>query len=619
MNQKVFKRRIYISALVLIIVSFFLISKLIRLHFSGKIIVEAGRAPEIKRGVIKDRNGDILAMSIERDSVYANPEEIKNPRELADVLSQIIDVPRDRILRRLLRKKKFIWLSRKVNPATAARIKKLGVRGVYLKKEYKRVYPNKKLASNIIGFTGIDNSGLEGIESRYNRILTGFYDTSKSDLNFHALYGNNIVLTIDRFIQHVAESEIEDAVTEYRAKQGAVIITEVKTGRILAMAKYPNFDPNRYSGYSPFKRRNFSIIDFFEPGSTLKVLSVAAVLESSPETAKREFVCRGKIELFDTTINCTGVHGKVNLKKSLRHSCNVGIIEAMKRVKKEKLYELLARFDFGKSLGSGLPGESRGIFRPIEKWSGLSKYSIAIGHEISATSLQVAAAIGAVANGGIYMKPKIIKFIEESSGKKIREYAPVAKGRVLGRRHAAELMLMMKDVVENGSGKRAASDLYEFAGKTGTSRKYSLKGGEYSDRVISSFIGVGPFNDPEVCIYVIIDEPEGKQYGGKIAAPVFRKIGERILPQMGVKRKVVAAGSLKKRRDRTIKLKGNRMPDFRGMKLSPALRALSAIQYKFGAEYRFKGSGTVYAQSPEPGDTLKRGSKIILYMREKER
>lgn len=619
MNQKVFKRRIYISTLILIIVSFFLIFRIFRLHFSGKIIVESGRSPEIKRGAIKDRNGDILAMSIETDSVYANPEEIKNPRELADVLSRIIKLPHDKILARLLRKRKFIWLSRKVNPGIAVRIKKLGVRGIYLKKEYRRVHPNGNLASNFIGFTGIENSGLEGMESKYDRVLTGFYDTFKSDNNLHIIYGNNIVLTIDRFIQHVAESEIKNAVIEYRAKQGAVIVAGIKTGRILALAKYPNFDPNHYSHFSAFKRRDFTVIDFFEPGSTLKVLSAAAILENSPETAKREFICGGKIEIFDTTINCTGVHGKVNLKESLRHSCNVGIIEAMKSVKKEKLYQVLSRFNFGRSLESGLPGESGGIFRSAKKWSGLSKYSIAIGHEISVTSIQMAAAIGAVANGGIYMNPKIINFIEESNGNRIREYPPEAKGRVLSKKHAAKLMLMMRDVVENGSGKRAASKIYEFAGKTGTSRKYSLKGGEYSDRVISSFIGVGPYNDPEVCIYVVIDEPEGKQYGGKIAAPVFKKIGERVLPQMGIKGKGIAPGSLKQKKDHIIKIKGNKMPDFRGMRLSPTLRSLSMMQEKIGVEYRFKGSGIVYAQSPKPGLKLQRGNKIVLYLREKVR
>ncbi len=619
MNQKVFKRRIYLSALILLIVSFFLLSKLIRLHFSGKIIVKAGRTPEIKRGVIKDRNGDILAMSIEADSVYANPEEIENPRELADVLSQIIDLPRDTILRRLLFKRKFIWLNRKGEPGITAKINKLGVRGIYLKKEYKRVYPNRNLASNFLGFTGIDNSGLEGMESRYNRILSGFSLGYYSDNNVHTVYGNNIVLTIDRFIQHAAESEIKKAVVEYRAKQGAVIITEVKTGRILAMAKYPNFDPNRYSDYSPFKRRNFTVIDFFEPGSTLKILSAAAILESSPEAAQREFICRGKIEIYDTTINCTGVHGRVNLKKSLRHSCNVGMIEAMKSVKKEKFYELLSRFGFGRSLESGLPGESKGIFRTPGRWSGLSKYSMAIGHEISVTSVQMAAAIGAIANGGIYLKPGIIEYIEESSGKKIREYPPEVKGRVLRRKDAAKLMLMMKDVVENGSGKRAASDYYEFAGKTGTSKKFSLKGGAYSDRVIASFIGVGPFRDPEVCIYVVIDEPEGKEYGGKIAAPVFKKIAEKILPQMGIKGMSNRSGRLRKRRETGVSIKGDRMPDFRGTRLAPALRTLRVMQDRFGVDYRLKGSGRVTSQSPEPGAKVKRGGKVILYMREEER
>ena len=615
MNQQVSKRRAYITGLIILLISAFFIIKLSQLHFSKRISAPAGIKFDLKRGYITDRNGALLALSIETDSLFANPEKVKNISEIASILSPIINVKISTLKNRLSRKKRFIWLKRKLGDNRVKRIKKIGIKVLYFKKEYNRVYPYESLASNIIGFVGIDNTGLEGIEYSQNRLLSGFETDDKGLLRGDIKYGLNIRLTIDRNVQYFSEMAVRETVKKYKAKQGAAVVIEIRTGRILAIAKYPRINPNRYYNYNSFSKRNFTIIDSFEPGSTFKLLTAASLLENVKGILNKKFICKGKIEIFDTTINDTGVHGIVDLKKSIRFSCNVGMIESVKKLKKRDFYSTLQKFGFGKTLKTGMPGEAHGILRSYKDWSGLSKYSISIGHEISVTSIQMAAAISAIANDGIYIYPSIIESIEKSDGTIIRSYKPRIKGRVLKKEIAGIIQNMMKDVVLNGTGKRAASKYYKFSGKTGTSKKFSRKGGYYSDRVISSFIGIAPSNNPEVCIYVVIDEPEEKESGGKIAAPLFREIAESILPQLHVKDSFISAVNPKQSRKEKRKFDGVNVPDFNGLGLSESVRLLSVMQKRKQFKFILRGTGQVYRQKPAPGEKINPGDKIILFFK----
>lgn len=612
MNQKVFKRRVYSAGFLFAILCVVYLSRLVTLHFSGKIVAPDKKKSDIHRGFIKDRNGYILALSIERNSLFANPEEIAGADETARVLAPILRVSPESIRDRLKKKKRFIWLRRMLDDATAAEIRKMGLRGLYFKKEYQRVYPHDGLAANILGFVGIDGTGLAGIEYSMNDTLSGGDDGL---LGADEGFGPTVNLTIDRFIQHIAEREIAGAVKLYRARQGVVLVMEVRTGRVLALAKYPGFDPNQYYAGTSFALRNFSVIDSFEPGSTMKIFSMASLMEHNPAAAGALYTCNGFIDIADVRINCTGIHGKIPLNDIIKYSCNVGVIESMKALKKKDLYDTLAKFRFGIRSGLDLPGETDGILRPTGKWSGLSKYSIAIGQEISVTSLQMAAAYCAVANGGEYIAPTIVDSVVERGGRSLRRSMPARRERIIKKELAARLLKMMRGVVAGGTGSRAESHYYCVAGKTGTSQKF-IRAKGYSDRVLSSFVGVAPCDRPEVCVLVVIDDPADKLSGGQIATPVFAAVIDSVLSRLGISNRNLDARAPVRRKVIGPDFDGKSMPDFRGMGVPESLKLLVRIKKKSGARFAIQGTGRVHDQRPAPGAKIDDSTGINLYFRE---
>jgi cell division protein FtsI/penicillin-binding protein 2 len=614
MNQKVFKRRVYIAGLIFALLAVTFIIRLFNLHFSGRVIVSDGGRADVRRGPIKDRNGYLLALSIEKHSVFANPEEIKNPEETARLLSRVLSVPAETILNKFKKKKRFIWIKRKVDDSPAEEIRKSGLPGLYLKKEYARVYPHENLASNIVGFVGMDGNGLAGVEYNFNGDLSTPGEAGAENPGGLA-FGRTVTLTIDRFIQDRAEKEIGKAVSLYRAKQGAVLVMEVKTGRILALAKSPGFNPNRYYEYAQFPLRNFSFIDSFEPGSTMKILSLASMLEHNPAILNRKYTCRGYVDIADVRINCTGVHGTIAMGDIIRHSCNVGVIEAVKGIKKKDLYDTLQKFRFGRKTGVEMPGETEGILRPLAKWSGLSKYSIAIGQEIAVTSVQLAAAFCAVANGGVYTSPSIIKSIENHDGTVVQSYKLAVRGRVITRGTSEKLMSMMRGVVSGGTGQKAASSYFCVAGKTGTSQKFVRAKG-YSDRVLSTFIGLAPCENPDVCILVIIDDPADKLSGGQIATPVFAGLVDRVLTRQGVGRQRLKARAPVPQKIANADFDGATMPDFRGMRMPDSMALVIRMKKRFAIRYSLRGTGTVLSQQPAPGAPLDDSTRVILEFKE---
>ncbi|MDR3237147.1 MAG: penicillin-binding protein 2, partial [Spirochaetia bacterium] len=536
MNQKIFKRRIWFTAAAIILLSFYAAIRLFSLHFSDKIIAEPAEKKEARRGSIKDRNGYILAMTIDSWSVYANPEEIKHASDTAARLSAAIGLSRSHLAERMERKRRFVWLKRKIDAASMEEIKKLKLDGIHFRKEYLRVYPHDSLASNIIGFTGVDNAGLEGIEYQYNTLLKSGYDSDDE-----IVYGRNIVLTIDSYIQKKAEDQLKAAVDAAGAKQGAAIVLDIKSAQILALAKYPGYNPNRYYAYPEANLRNFSVIDSYEPGSTMKIFSMAAAYEYNQELFKKAHECKGSIEIAGVVINCERPHGHVTVKEIISQSCNVGVIETMRTLPRKNFYDFLKRFGFGKKTEAGFPGETEGILRSVDQWSGLSKYSMAIGYEFSLTSLQLAAAYSAIANNGLYNVPLIVKRIEDQDGGIIREFSAKNMGSVCSPKTAAVMLQLMRGVITDGTGKRAALEYYHVAGKTGTSKKFSQTKGLYTDSQVSSFAGIVPLEDPSLCVLVIIDAPSSGQGGGSAAAPVFAGIAGSALPYLRVSANTVKA------------------------------------------------------------------------------
>ncbi len=613
MNPPVFKRRIYVAGALIILILFIFTGKLIELHFSNKIILPPDNPGSIHRGEIKDRNGSVLAMSIEKQSLFANPSEIKEPSRCASSLASILSIPQSDIERKLEKKKKFVWIKRKIEPESVNEVKQLGIKGLYFKNEDLRVYPHDSCSSNILGFVGIDNRGLDGIEFGYDSILTRNPESPGGNGGARG-FGYTLVLTLDRAMQSFAEQEIDAMVKRLGARQGMVCVMEVKTGRIRALAKAPRFDPNDIRASSIVDRKNFTVTDSFEPGSTMKVIALAAMMINSPSALKKTATCRGSINIAGENIGCTHVHGVLALPDIIKLSCNVGVFESMKPVKKNLWYETLRRFGFGSKTGTGIPGESEGILRPVKEWSALTKYSTAIGQEVSVTSLQLVAAFSAIANGGIYITPSILERVETYDGTVVKHFAPRVRGRVLDAEKSKTIMKIMRSVVEGGTGTAAASMYYDTVGKTGTSQKY-MRGKGYSDKVIASFIGIAPYRSPSLCILVVIDDPADRRVtGGAAATPVFATLIDRCLALNGIKQKGVIAREpiVKKKKPASY---DNTMPDFRGMGLSEVIPYLVYAQRRHGAAYSLSGEGIVHSQAPAPGTIMKKNMKIELHFR----
>ncbi|MBP9043776.1 MAG: PASTA domain-containing protein [Spirochaetes bacterium] len=615
MNQEVFKKRIYATALLFIIIVLLFIIKIFNLHFSEKIILSQKEPKDNGRGFILDKSGYHLAMSIEYNSVFANPAEVEKTDSNIFNLSSVLGIPVSEIKDKLTSNKKFVWLLRKCDEETIKKVQSLKIKGIYLRKEYRRVYPYNDLASNIIGFVGVDNNGLEGIEYNFDKILSGKDEIVNDETDYPAYQPKDITLTIDRFIQHVAEEELSKTIKSTNARQGAVIIMEVKTGRILAFAKKPSFNPNNLTLISREQLNNFSFVDAFEPGSTFKVMALIALMENNPEALQKGYFCDGYVDINDVHINCLHKHGNVTIRDIIAYSCNAGMIQAVQPLHKTAFYEMLKKFGFGEKTGIEIPGEATGILRPVKQWSGLSKYSLSIGHEISVNSIQLTAAFNAIANDGVYMSPSIIEKISKKDGSPTRSFFPTSKGRVINISVAKAALASMRDVVVRGTGKRADSAFYQIAGKTGTAQKFSSDTGAYSNRNISSFIGIAPYDNPVITMLVVFDDPGDKKTGGVIAAPVFMNIVERTLPYLGLGGKDISNLRVKKTSQGMQRMDYTTMPDLSGMTISEASIVLQDLTLHYDIKYYVKGYGRVAAQKPSAGTKLNKNDSVFIILK----
>ncbi len=515
-----------------------LVIRVTQLIFFQKNLIMA--SPSIKnqkeRGFIIDRNGEKLALSLETYSIYARPNEIENKLKAAKDLGEILGINYAKILEQLNKKKPFVWIKRQVDLEKMQRLEDISIKGVYLEKEFRRYYPFHHLASHILGFVGIDNNGLEGIEYYFDAFLSP-KRMDKKRVGFNGqTRGYSVVLTIDRYIQEVVEEALSNALKSTDAKQVTAIVMKPSTGEILAMANKPDFDPNNFKSYSEKFIRNRAITDAFEPGSTFKIFIASLLMDKHLINTNDTFNCRGFIKIGNTVIHDTAQHGLIDFSQVLQKSCNVGMILSVDRINDKDLYKGLRNFGFGTATGINLPGESQGILRNPSRWSKISKYEMAIGQEVAVTSLQLITAGSAIANNGILMQPRIIRRIENPDGSTLKYYKPLKIRRVIGEETSKKLLEILTGVLTTeGTGYKAKVEGYSIAGKTGTAQIADpQKGGYLEGQFYASFIGFVPVPNPKIVVLVTIDRPRGEKYGGQTAAPVFKYIVERIAPYLNI-------------------------------------------------------------------------------------
>jgi cell division protein FtsI (penicillin-binding protein 3) len=502
-----------------------------------------------RRGNIYDREGRPLAMSIRVKSVYAAVDRIASPKTAARSLSRCLSLPYEDLLKKLSKKKKFVWLARKLDGSLADRIERLQIDGVGFREEVKRVYPQGGLLGHVIGFVDIDNRGLEGLELRADRYLRGqsgwrasYRDRKGREImtlrsqDIPPIDGYDLSLTVDAVIQHIAESELEKGCRQFNALAGCLIVLEPKTGAVLALANWPSYDPNAPANSPAEHRRNRCITDVYEPGSTFKIVTVAAALDNGCVSMGDVTFCEnGAFRVGRHVLHDVHPYGNLSTVEVIRKSSNIGAVKIAMRLGEEKLHQGVHRFGFGSPTGIGLPGEVGGILHPLSRWSGLSIAAVPMGHEVGVTPLQMAVAVAAIANGGVSMRPYIVDTVTNSSGAVVRSRAPEARGRVVSEATAAALVSAMEGVpTRAGTAPRAALEEYTVAGKTGTSQKLDPDGRYSHSKFVGSFVGFAPSRDPALLILVTLDEPKPLYYGGTVAAPIFKEVAKRTLKYLAV-------------------------------------------------------------------------------------
>lgn len=504
---------------------------------------------ESQRGSILDRNGKKLAMSVKTASLYVNTSEIKNPDKSARRLSPILHLPLSKIKRVLDSKRSFAWVKRHVSGAEKDRIEHLKCKGLHFKTEYERVYPYKSLAGHVIGFVGIDGTGLEGVELAYDSFLRGkersfpvFWDALRQPIarslpDEEIAEGSDVQLTLDCRIQYFAEENLRMAIENFEADSGEVVVLDPRKGDILALAVYPFFNPNEFRHSSPDTWRNRAITDSFEPGSTFKLFLFAAAMDKGCLHPDDKIFCEnGVIKISSHRIHDVHPHGWLTAAEVMKVSSNIGAVKIGESLGTASFYEYIKKFGFGRLTGIDLPGEVQGFVRSPEHWAKVDLAAASFGQGIAATPLQMASAVAAIANGGKWVTPHIIKRILAPDGNPSKACFHIIKKAVIKPSTARSLRDIMEGVVqEGGTGVRGAIAGYPVAGKTGTSQTYDQEECEYSNKKgTASFIGFVPSDDPQFVIGVFIHNPKTIHYGGVVAAPVFEKIGEESLMYVGI-------------------------------------------------------------------------------------
>jgi len=501
-----------------------------------------------RRGTIYDANHIEMAISIDTTSVAAYPRIISDPDRTAGILAKALDLNKRAVKRKLISKRSFVWLKRQVTPKETKAVSALEITGVDFIPAYGRFYPNRGLAASVLGFSGTEGRGLEGLEYRYENYLQGptrkvtvlkdalgrGFNEEKEDHDSEG--GNNLVLTIDRNIQYIAENALQEAVTRFSARSGMVIVMAPKSGAILALAQSPNFNPNAFGSYDKELWRNRAITDPFEPGSTMKIFSAAAAIESGICTPNTIFFCEnGSFKVGKHTVHDTHPYDWLSLQQIVKYSSNIGAVKVGQSIGQEFLYTVLRNFGFGQKTGIDCPGETSGSLASWKRWSSIDAGAIAFGQGMAVSAVQLAAAVSAIANDGILMKPYVVQAITDTNGRLIKNTTPQKIRQVVSPETARTVRKILRTVTTSGgTGVQAALEGYTVCGKTGTAQKVDRNGAYAKGKYVASFVGFVPARVPKLTILVVIDEPEKQHYGGIVTAPVFRTIAEESLNYLNI-------------------------------------------------------------------------------------
>jgi len=502
-----------------------------------------------KRGAIYDRNMHALAMSIKVDSAFAIPNEIKDKALAAQLLSGVLGIPADLVESRLESSQNFVWIERKLTPEKSEAVTALNLKGVYTQAENKRFYPKADLASHVVGFVDVDEKGLGGIEYSLDNQIRGKSEKIVMMADAHQKWfdggearrdrGANVVLTLDEKIQYIAERELAAAINKTHALAGTVVVMNPNNGELLAVANWPTFNANAASAGTPAESRmNRAVSALYEPGSTFKLITLAAAFDQGVTNPDEVFDCEnGATYVAGHKIHDHKRFGLLTVADILAQSSDVGAIKIAERLGAPKFYDYIHSFGFGTPTGVDLPGESRGLLRPLVNWSPISIGAISMGQEVGVTPMQLISAVSAIANGGMLYKPHIVAEVRRGETVLPREglLAASEPRRVIQPETAATLRRLMEGVILNGTGKLARLDGWTSAGKTGSAQKIDPDTGRYSrTQLIASFTGFAPINNPAVAILVSLDSPIGLHEGGMVAAPVFKRVAEQVLPYLDV-------------------------------------------------------------------------------------
>ncbi|HYA96889.1 MAG TPA: penicillin-binding transpeptidase domain-containing protein [Methylomirabilota bacterium] len=620
-----------------------------------------------RRGSIYDHNLHALAMSTPVDSCFAVPAEVKDIPLAARLLASVLGIPRDVIEAKLDPARSFVWVARKLPPERAQAVAALNLHGIYFQKENQRFYPKRELAAHVLGYVDVDEKGIAGVEygldgqirGRPEKILVmadakrRWFDASESAREA----GADVILTLDERIQYIAERELSAAISRTHAVAGTVIVQNPSNGRLLAAANWPRYNPNAAATTASESRMDRAVAALYEPGSTFKLITLAAAFQERVTTPDEIFDCEnGAVYVAGHRIRDHKPYGLLPVSDILAYSSDVGAIKVALRLGAPKFYEYLRAFGFGAPTGVDLPGESKGLLRPLERWTPVSAASIAMGQEIGVTPIQLITAVSAIANGGLLYKPHIVQEIRggENAAKRGLGADRTPPRRVIGEDTAATLRHLMEGVVLHGTGPLARLDGWTAGGKTGSAQKIDPATGRYSPtQLIASFVGFAPLNSPAVTILVVLDSPVGLHEGGEVAAPVFKRIAEQVLPYLDVPRDVPVSprvlqaayrasterdtGSLEdfspvdfstqpeadvsQSNDNAEARRAARVAtvamDQGGDVVVPKLlglpmRDVTRECLRAGLEPTLVGTGLAVQQSPEAGASLRRGNRIIV-------
>lgn len=591
------------------------------------------------RGRIYDRQGRLLAFNRQCSSFFAVPSEIEDAARTAKRLSPLVGLSPRMLEKKLRQRGSFVWIKRKASEANAAAIIRLALPGIHRLAETQRVYPEGRLACHILGFVGLDNQGLDGIELQYDQAIrgtTGWMRVAR-DARGHIVEtasqvikapeaGQDVVLTLDSVIQHIAERELAKTVEKYRAKAGSVVVLDPASGEILALANLPNFDPNAFARFSSEARRNRAIRDVYEPGSTFKLVTAAAGLQEGVVAENSVIDCeQGSGKFAGRTVRDHIPYGRISFRDVFAFSSNIGTVKVGQRLGAARLVRYANTFGFGRPTGIELPGEAAGLLKAPERWKTATMASVPYGQEVAVTTLQSAMAYAAVANEGWLSQPTLIRELRRSDGTATRPERAEVRRQAVAADVAHRLRVLLQRAVDAGTGTEAQIPHYPTAGKTGTAQK-PLAGRRGYDPVncIASFIGFIPADQPKLLIAVMIDSPQGLQWGGLVAGPVFKEIGQNLVAYLGIlpatgrdseyaqvknkteKRQIAAA--------RPAPAPLVRVPDLAG--LDPQACRAALQQQGLRAEFLGRG-GRIKRQRPASGTQVAAGSPITAYLGDK--